>query len=102
MPSNDEIILRQLLEERKTERAPAMSEADYFELFTAEQVLKDYDLSYDEIQDGVVGDGCNGFVYGDQPLALTWLPFRHRLLCANFITLSALQAHDSGRLRGLS
>ncbi len=60
MPSNDEIILRQLLEERKTERAPEMSEADYFELFTAEQVLKDYDLSYDEIQDGVVGDGGDG------------------------------------------
>src|SRR3989304_2708126 len=60
MPSNDEIILKQLLEERKTERAPEMSDADYFELFTAEQVLKDHDLSYDELQDGVVGDGGDG------------------------------------------
>lgn len=60
MPSNDEIILKQLLKERKTERAPEMSDPDYFELFTAEQVLKDYDLSYDELQDGVVGDAGDG------------------------------------------
>ena len=60
MPSNDQIILKQLLEKRKTERAPEMSDADFFELFTAEQVLKDYDLAYDEIQDGVVGDGGDG------------------------------------------
>ncbi len=60
MPSNDQIILNQVLEETKSERAPEMSDADYFELFTAEQVLKDYDLSYDETQDGVVGDGGDG------------------------------------------
>jgi hypothetical protein len=49
-----------------------MSDVDYFELFAAEQVLKDYDLSYDELQDGVVGDGGDGgidslhvFINGD-------------------------------------
>ncbi len=52
MPTNDQIILRQLLEDRKRDVAPELSDADYFELFCAEQILKNYDASYDELLDG--------------------------------------------------
>jgi len=72
MPTNDQIILRQYLAARKCELAPELAEASYFELFAAEQVLKDYDLSYDEIEAGMVGKGGDGgidsvhiFINGD-------------------------------------
>jgi hypothetical protein len=60
VPTNDQIILTQLLEERKREIAPELSEANYFELFCSEQILKDYDASYDEIEEGITGNGGDG------------------------------------------
>lgn len=49
-----------------------MSEQDYFEVFCAEQILKDFGLSYDEIQAGIVDgehdggvDSVYGFVNGE-------------------------------------
>jgi hypothetical protein len=60
MTSNDRIILGQVLEQQRLAIAPHLDLADYFELFTAAQVLKDYDLSYDEIQSGVVSGGGDG------------------------------------------
>jgi hypothetical protein len=60
MASNDRIILDEVLKQRKSEVDPSASASSYFELFTAEQVLKDFDLSYDEIDSGIVGDGGDG------------------------------------------
>lgn len=37
-----------------------MNPSAYFELFVTEQVLKDFDLSDDEIESGLVGDGGDG------------------------------------------
>jgi hypothetical protein len=45
---------------------PELDEGSFFEIFSAEQVLKDYDLSYDEIEDGIVdmaGDGGIDSIY---------------------------------------
>ena len=64
MNSNKQIVLDTILERRQAEIAPEMSPADFFELFTAEQVLKDYDLSYDEIDSGRTGGGGDGGVDG--------------------------------------
>lgn len=64
MPSNDQIILDQVLEQQRQNIAPALDQATYFEMFTAEQVLKDYDLSYDEIESGIVGGGGDGGIDG--------------------------------------
>jgi hypothetical protein len=60
MASNDKIILDEILKARQAEVDPDASASDYFELFTAEQILKDYDLSYDEIESGLIGDGGDG------------------------------------------
>jgi len=60
MPTNDLIILERILEQRKAEIGPEMDSATFFELFVAEQALKDYDLSYDELRSGRVGGGGNG------------------------------------------
>lgn len=62
MSANDRIILDKILEQKQQELAPQLSASKYFEIFTAEQILKDYDLSYDEIESGIVGDGGDGGV----------------------------------------
>jgi len=60
MTSNDRVILDKVFEQQRSEIAPALSASAYFEIFTAEQVLKDYDLSYPEIESGIVGNGGDG------------------------------------------
>jgi hypothetical protein len=40
MSSNDLILLNQLLKQRITEIGPDLAESDFFEMFSAEQVLK--------------------------------------------------------------
>ena len=60
MPDNDRIVLRAVLEEQKAIKAPEMSNNTYFEIFTAEHILKKFDLSYDEIMSGQVGAGGDG------------------------------------------
>jgi len=60
MTTNDVILLNQLLAQRRAELAPDMSEADFFQIFAAEQALKDRDLSYDELQNGIVDGGGDG------------------------------------------
>ena len=64
MHTNDQIILDQILDQRRQERAPGTTESAFFEFFTAEQALKDFDLSYDEIDSGLVGDGGDGGIDG--------------------------------------
>jgi hypothetical protein len=60
MAKNDRIILDEILKQRQAEVDPNATPSEFFELFSAEQVLKDYDLSYDEIDSGLVGDGGDG------------------------------------------
>ena len=64
MTSNDRIILDEILKQRQREIDPGAAPSDFFELFTVEQVLKDFDLSYDEIESGLVGDGGDGGIDG--------------------------------------
>lgn len=60
MPTNDQIILKQLLEDRKTNLAANVAEAFYFDIFSAEQVLKDYEPSYDDLEEGIIDGGGDG------------------------------------------
>jgi hypothetical protein len=60
MASNDRIILDQVLEQNRQSIASMVTESYYFEIFVAEQILKDYDLSYDEIEWGNIGGGGDG------------------------------------------
>ena len=64
MADNDRIILNQVLEQQRQALAPTLDVCTYFEIFTAEQVLKDYDLSYDEIESGIVAGGGDGGIDG--------------------------------------
>lgn len=59
---NSQVVLDDILTVFHKERAPTLSEAEFFEVFSAEQLLKDYELSYDELQDGIVDGEHDGGV----------------------------------------
>ena len=58
--SNDRIMLDETLAQLRSTRASERSESGFLELFAAEQVLKDFDFSADELESGLVGDGGDG------------------------------------------
>ena len=60
MSTNDLILLNQLLDQRLSEIGAGLPESEYFEIFSAEQVLKDDDLSYDELESGIIDGGGDG------------------------------------------
>jgi hypothetical protein len=64
MSTNDQVILNQMLEKRQQELSVSLSESEFFELFACEQILKDHDLSWEEIESGIVGDGGDGGIDG--------------------------------------
>ena len=64
MPSNDVTVLNSILDQKKVELANSFSDNDYFEVFTFEQALKDYDLSYDELLSGRVDGADDGGIDG--------------------------------------
>ena len=64
MPTNDPILLEQILEQRKAALDPEATDSDFFELFVAEELLKDHSLSYEELGSGLVGGGNDGGIDG--------------------------------------
>jgi hypothetical protein len=64
MSNNDQIILDQIVEEQRKARIPTASKQEFFEMYVAEQVLKNFDLSDEEIELGLVGAGGDGGIDG--------------------------------------
>ncbi len=60
MADNSQQILNDVLAQQRQELAPDLSETDYFELFCAEQILKDLDMSYEEVLAGIVDGEHDG------------------------------------------
>ncbi len=60
MAFNDQVILKQILQQKQEEMEHKLSESDFFEIFAVEQILKNFDLSYDEIENGIVDGGNDG------------------------------------------
>lgn len=60
MSQNDRFLLDQLLRRRHSSIAPELSDSDFFELFVTDELLKNYGLSDDEIDAGMVGGGNDG------------------------------------------
>ncbi|MDO6564226.1 AIPR family protein [Amphritea sp. 1_MG-2023] len=72
MPNNDQILLGELLKQEADEFDETFSESDFFEFYSANQILKEYELSYEEIRVGIAGESHDGgadsifvFVNGD-------------------------------------
>jgi hypothetical protein len=64
MAENEVIVLDSILQRQKTNTSPSLSDEEYFELFAFEQVLKNYELSFDELSYGRVGGGDDGGIDG--------------------------------------
>jgi hypothetical protein len=60
MAANDQMILKQIIQQKIDEMETTMTEGEFFERFVSDQVLKNYDLSYDEIDSGIVDGGDDG------------------------------------------
>lgn len=58
--TNAQIILEQIIKDKCSESGDELSIAEYFEIYSASEILKDYDLTYDDIEYGIVGDGGDG------------------------------------------
>ena len=72
MNDNSKQLLNDVLLQQRHDRAPDLPEQDYFELFCAEQILKNFQLSYDDLQNGIVDgehdggiDSAYAFVNGE-------------------------------------
>ena len=57
---NNQILIRECVAQEYEDSASYENEAAYFEYFSASQVLKDYDLSDDEMESGIAGAGNDG------------------------------------------
>ncbi|RUR75709.1 AIPR family protein [Chlorogloeopsis fritschii PCC 9212] len=64
MAANDSIVLDTILEQKKSQIADSLPDDVYFEIFTFEQILKKYDLSYEELISGKIGGGDDGGIDG--------------------------------------
>ncbi|MDU2064259.1 MAG: AIPR family protein [Sporomusaceae bacterium] len=72
MSQNSRIILEQIIKQKHDQLQISMSDSRFFEYFSAMQLLKNYELSYDEIEHGLMGESNDGgadaiylFVNGD-------------------------------------
>lgn len=70
--SNNQILLNEIIKQEFDENLQYDKLDDFFEFFSSSQVLKEYDLSYEEIEYGLTGagldGGCDGiylFINGD-------------------------------------
>ena len=64
MSDNDLIVLNTVLRQRKVAKAPELPEDAYFEYFVFEQILKNYDLSYDDLNAGNTDGRDDGGIDG--------------------------------------
>jgi hypothetical protein len=62
--TNEQIVLGTVLAQKRAEVAPGTEADDYFEIFASEQVLRAFDLLYEEIELGLVDGGDDGGIDG--------------------------------------
>ena len=64
MTTNHQIIVQTLVEQKRDELYPQVSISDFFHIYATEQILKDYDLNYEEIEKGITEGGGDGGIDG--------------------------------------
>lgn len=64
MTNNETVFLNSLLIQKKEEFDSSLSDDEFFEIFSFEQILKKYDLSYDELSHGNVDNSLDGGIDG--------------------------------------
>jgi hypothetical protein len=64
MPGNELVLVDQAIAEEQRNRDTPLAGDKAFEYFACEQVLRDYELSPEEIEEGVIGAGLDGAIDG--------------------------------------
>ncbi|MBO1064595.1 MULTISPECIES: AIPR family protein [Nostocales] len=64
MAGNDSIVLENIIKQKINKTDNTLPDDEFFEIFTFEQILKKYDLSYDELSYGKIGGGDDGGIDG--------------------------------------
>lgn len=59
---NDTVLIEQVIAQQQLERSVALPDDTAFEHFAAGEALRDFDLSVDEVAEGVVGGGNDGAI----------------------------------------
>lgn len=72
MATNEQILLNEILKQKAEEFAEPLSDSEFFEFYSAIQILKEFELGYDEVRSGMAGASHDGgadslylFVNGD-------------------------------------
>jgi hypothetical protein len=73
--TNSQVLLNAYVSQEQSENPKYPNETEFFEFFAASQILKEYDLNDDEVEnglcDGTLDGGCDGvFIFADGILAL--------------------------------
>lgn len=58
--TNDQIILEQIIKQKSEESEGELTPSDYFEVYSASEILKNYDITYDDVLYGNVGSSADG------------------------------------------
>jgi hypothetical protein len=56
--AGERVVLEEVLKQLRADRAPTISADEFFEVFSVDQLLKDFDLTYEDISAGLF-DGSN-------------------------------------------
>src|SRR5690349_13802482 len=101
--TNDQIILDQIIKEKCAESGDDLNLSEYFEIYSASEILKNFDVSYDDIKDGIVGTGGDGgidsfyiFLNGELIKEDTEVNFNQK---KNEIELSIIQSKTSPKFK---
>lgn len=72
MATNEQILIKEILKQEAEEFAEPLSDSEFFEFYSAIQILKEFELGYDEVRSGMAGSSNDGgvdsiylFVNGD-------------------------------------
>lgn len=60
MNNNQQLLLDQVIAEQKNDIAPDYEEGEFFGIFVAKEILKNEDLSYEEILEGITDGSLDG------------------------------------------
>lgn len=58
--TNNQILLKEIIKQECQNSSEYNNENSYFEFFAANQVLKDYEFSNEEIENGIIGGSNDG------------------------------------------
>ena len=64
MSDTDLVVLNEIVKQKKAEQDPTATDSEFWEFFSAQQILRDYQLDPEEVKSGIVGQESNSSIQG--------------------------------------